>query len=173
MGSLSRSQLRATHSEAEDLLATPDTMRNGTRLTATRVPKANSNDRTRLTVRFVSCKVWYCALLALIVAGFTILTEAQTAGSQSIGSSPACPSKTRPIYQCPFLRYDEGWSFLSCSHRTDRWDRIKYLPPRKEWLPSQHWRRRSRGLRILRQPILGRRPPESDRMGRASRLVAC
>jgi len=95
----------------------------GARLAATRVPKANSTDRTQLTARFVSCKILYRALLALIVAGFTILTEA-TAGSQSIGSSPECPSKTRPIYQFPFLRYDEDWSFLSCSQQTDQWDRL-------------------------------------------------
>lgn len=39
-----------------------------------------------------------------------------------------CPIGSRPSSHFPFLRYDEDWSFLKCTPRRDRWDRIKYLP---------------------------------------------
>jgi hypothetical protein len=44
------------------------------------------------------------------------------------GARSICSSDSRPIYQFPFLRYNEDWSFLRCTPRTDPWDRIKYRP---------------------------------------------
>ncbi len=71
--------------------------------------------------------LWFSTALYLFgQKGLTDRTAAQT-----IEVTP-CVADARPAYQFPFLRFDEDWRFLRCSARTDRWDRIKYLPFRHE-----------------------------------------
>lgn len=45
------------------------------------------------------------------------------------GSNPPCNASMRPQYHPPFIRWTEDWSFLRCKQlRSDRWDRLKYVP---------------------------------------------
>lgn len=68
-------------------------------------------------------------ILLLLSCGAILPVKAQV---RSLSASSSCNSKSRPELSFPFLRYDEDWSFLACSPRADRWDRIKYLPISKD-----------------------------------------
>ena len=81
--------------------------------------------RLRSTSRDFSCLV--AVALALLFRGISTCEVTQQPTDER-AATPNCPLDPRPSYQFPFLRYDEDWSYLRCAPRTDRWDRVKYMP---------------------------------------------